>query len=523
MKTVLYINGNLAIWFGFERNRCAHVYAESLAVGQGHYQPCAWLASSSQLVHLVIDSEQTEVDAYPLQPVGSTIGQLSRRKALQKTLVNRFPNAIIRSPAKSTRLDALLVHKVNLTEQCRSWLAYVEKSSITFCSVTTSAETIASLFAQSDRPYLVISNALGYCNHTFCRSGEALFTRTIENIKNVSMVAGVNETLTHLRTTELVQSAVRVYLIGCSDQQRQGVNELEWVDELVRVDKTAPFESAENPAPVDTSRQVESRPFDVLAHIARHALKQTPRTWHSLRRYSSRYVSLTLEKHAKQVRHRRNLQQLAAVAALAVCSIGYSGSKQWHDHQKQSEHVRSMSAISKTIDETRQALIDETPLGLALSTALIDSQALNANMGPDSETLLTTIAGVFTKHRELILQELSWVTIDDADTYEAEFNRGVALQISHRHRVDTENPNLSKLAVNVVGKINATATLRKQQSALDAVVAMLEQHDSIANLIVLEAPLTKVANNDRIGADALDLATGFRIQFQFDRRSPHEV
>jgi len=77
--------------------------------------------------------------------------------------------------------------------------------------------------------------------------------------------------------------------------------------------------------------------------------------------------------------------------------------------------------------------------------------------------------------------------------------------------------------VNVVGSSNSQATLREQQAALNAVVAMLGSYSSVGNLVVLEAPLARAANDDLIGADALDLTTNFRFQFHIGRVSPNEV
>jgi len=421
MKTVLYVNGKLGVWIGFECGECVELHAECLYVGQTAYQPCAWLGSKNQLVHLVIDNEQAEIEAYPLQASGTLVRQLSHRNAFRKTLVERFPDAIIRTPAKSTGLNTMLVQKVSLSEPTRQWLAYVEKSGITFCSVTTSAETVADLFANSDRPYLVLSNVLGYCKHTFCRSGHALFTRTLEHTLNFSITGGLEETLSHLRATETIDSAVRVFLVGLSDHQLSAAAELEWVDELVLSDETTPFEVAAKYNLDDNALQ-----FNAVIQIARHVLNQMALRQHG----SKRYVSLPLTKYRQKVTRRRSLQQLAAIAVLTICSAAFSGSKQWQMLQRQSEYQHTKAALSRAIDNARETLRDESPIGIVLSDALFDAQALKSDAAPSPEIFFPIIASVFTEHRELVLQELSWITIDDTGSGTTGFSRANHVQNS---------------------------------------------------------------------------------------------
>jgi len=514
MKTVLYVNGKLGVWVGFERGDCVHVHAECLYVGQAAYQPCKWLGSKNQFVHFVIDSEQAEIDAYPLQASGTPLRQLSHRNAFLKTLVDRFPDAIIRTPAKSTGLDTLLVQKVSLSEQSRRWLAYVEKSAITFCSVTTSAESVADLFASSDQPYLVLSNVMGYCKHTFCRSGHALFTRTLEHTVNFSIASGLEETLSHLRTTELIDSPVRVYLIGLSDQQLAAAAGLEWVDELVLSDETTPFEVAAKYDLDDNTGQ-----FNAVIQIARQVLHQMTLRQHS----SKRYVSLPLTKHLQKVRHRRSLCRLAALSVLAMCSAAYSGSRQWDFLQRQNDYNQTNATLSVAIDQARDALFDESPIGPMLSDALSDAQVLNSRAGPSPVILFSIIASVFTEHRELVLQELSWITVDEEGAGESGPGNEAWEPVTARNRNSTELVSPSKLLVNVVGNSSSLTTLREQQAALNSVVAMLERYSSVDNLVVLEAPLARATSDDLIGADALDLATSFRFQFYIDRVPPSEV
>jgi len=99
----------------------------------------------------------------------------------------------------------------------------------------------------------------------------------------------------------------------------------------------------------------------------------------------------------------------------------------------------------------------------------------------------------------------------------------VSEQITSRNRLSTELQSASKLLVSVIGNSNPTETLREQQSALNAVVSMLNRYSSVSNLVVLEAPLANAVNDDRIGADALELANSFQIQFQIDKSAPDEV
>ncbi len=518
MKTVLYINGKLGVWMGFKGETCINVHAEPLRVGQAAYKPCEWLRSKQQFVHLVIDSEHTECEAYPLQPDGTFMRQLSHKKALRKTLIDRFPDSIIQTPIKSTGLDALLVQKLKLSKLCRNWLAYVEKSAITFCSVASSTEIVASMFDSSDRPCLVLCNVPGYCKHTLCVSGHALFTRTLEHTENFSVIGGLEETLSHLRATELIDSAVRVYLVGLSDQQLIGACALEWVSELVRCNETLPLAVGEHHKLDDLAMQ-----HGAIFRITQHVIKQGALQQHG----SKRYVSLVLTKHLKFIKHRQSRLQLAVFCALTVSSAVYSGSKHVDKQQRQSNYKQTKARLLLEIDNTRRAVLDESPDGIVLSKALFDAQALKTSAGPDPAILLPMIATVFTEHRELVLQELNWITIDNkaadsevAGNVAAEPSRTAIAstdRITSRHRISTEYQPVSKLLVNVMAISHSAETLREQQSALNAVVSRLNSYSSVSNLVVLEAPLSNVANNNRIGADALDLATRFRIQFEVDK------
>jgi len=519
VKTVLYINGKLGVWLRFDGGTCVNVHTECLQVGQGVYQPCEWLESNKQFVHLVIDSEHAECDAYALQPEGTVIHQLSHRKALRQTLIDRFPDAIIRTPTKSTGLDALLVQKLCLSELCRSWLAYVEKSAVTFCSVATSAETVANLFANNDKPYLVLCNMLGYCKHIFCISGHALFIRTLEHTENFSIIGGLEETLSHLRTTELIDSAVRVCLVGLSDQQLAGASALEWVDELVYCDEAMPFVVGESQK-LDEMAMQHGAVFLIAQHVLQHRV---------LRRHdSNRYVSLVLTKHRKFIDDRRSRMQLAAVSALAACSVVYSVSNHLDMLKRQSDFVQTKAALTLEIENAQQAVLDQSPDGIVLSQALFKAQALKASAGPSPETLLPLIAAVFTEHRELVLQELTWVTIDDAAvdniiTEKAGFKSVVSEPVTSRNRISTEHQSVSRLLVTVLGNSNPENTLREQQAVLNAAVAMLNRNVMVHNLVVLEAPLATAANDHPVAADALDLVNSFRFQFQMDQSSPNEV
>jgi len=509
MKTVLYINGRFAVWMCFERGACVNLHVEALVIGEAAYQPCKWLHSKRRLVHLVIDSEHTEIDAYPLQRIGSLMRQFSDAKALRKSLVERFPNAIIRSPAKRAGLEAVMVQKPGLTELHRKWIAYVETSVVTFCSVATSAEIEANLFENSNQPYLVISNVLGSCKYTLCRSGYALFTRTLEYTDKLSVVDGLKETLSHLSTTELINSAVRVYLVGISVQQSKNMGRLELVDKIVRCNLAVANGFAKHIGSDDVIRQ-----YAAVALIAKNSLKPLLLKQHSARRY----VTLPLEKWSTLARRIRSYARLAAVTALAVCSVAYSGSKHWDDHQREYENRQVKDALSQTVAQTREALLARSPIGFEISKALFDTSSLKTIAGPGPTVVLPIIANVFTEHREVTLQELSWITLDDVALAETNFAFDASQQVSFRKNITLQPATPSKLLVNVVGMSNPQTDLRKQQNEIDSLVAMLEQHSLVNRLKVLEAPL-KADYDDRIGTDALDLTNRFRIQFQLARVS----
>lgn len=531
MKTVLYLNGKVAVWVCFEGNRCLDVYAEPLHTNASDYQPCEWLGKQPQLVHLVIDSERAAIDAHPLQRTGSLISQHSIEKGLRKSLVNRFPEAVIQTPFKHVKINAMLVQELNLTEAVRGWLDYVEKSNVTFCSIATSAELEATLFSVSGnntpsafstefmkgdtQPYLVLSKVLGFYKHTFCRSGYAIFTRSIENTGSVSHNNVLKETIAHLHNTDLIDSAVTVCAIGFSDKQLAEVSALEGVDKLLQLVNDA-YACVNVNSVIDN----DTYKYHCVIRCARQALKQSSKR----QRHSLRYSSFSLPKYKQLVRHRNNVRQLSALAVLAVCSACYSGVEEWQKQQRLSGYKQAQEHLSMSSERTRRAIREESSDGLVLADVLRHTAMLKSSVSAKPVDLLSIVATVFTERRELALQELSWVCIDE-DRSVAESGLAVmaAQGISTREIMPTQNTKPSRLLVNVIGHSNVEATLRDQQGAFNDLIAGFEQYASIADLTVLEAPLAHGANNDRIGANVLNHDKSFRIQFHFDWNSADEA
>jgi len=54
-------------------------------------------------------------------------------------------------------------------------------------------------------------------------------------------------------------------------------------------------------------------------------------------------------------------------------------------------------------------------------------------------------------------------------------------------------------------------------------MSKLESNPLVQHLMLLEAPLIRAADDNRIGADALELINNFRIQFQLIRRVPNDT
>jgi len=525
MKIVLYINGKHGVWLGFEGNICVHLQAEQLHIEPSAYQPCAWIGSAPQMGHLVIDSTHAEVDAYPLQRAGTVLRQRSHVRALHKTLADRFADAIIRNPEKQAGLDAMLVQQLNLTEQARNWLTHIENSTLTFCSIATSAEILARIFALKnqvenqvngqikDQPYLVISDFLGYYKHTFCRSGHALFTRTLERDEKSAIAVGLAESLTHLRTTELIDQPVRVFSVGFAAQRLEPVSALDWIDEIEPVDLRKGAITVDENISGDELQQ-----YGPVILVALHSLDRT----FIRQQNAQRYQSEILAKYVQLCRRRRKGLQLAAMVALSVGSVCYSGYQQWKRQQQHDEFERSKLVLSTAIEQTKQAVLDQSPIGFVLADGLFNAAALRSSVGASPARLLTIVATVFTQHRQLVLHELNWVSVEVNSAADPAFEVEVVDQIASRTDISKPNTSVTKLVVLVAGYCDANATLREQQEAVNALADSFIQQGSISKLVVLEAPVMQAAKDDRADADALSVAAPFRIQFHLDRSLPSE-
>ena len=566
MNTVLILTDSLAVWICFERGTAINAQVEALHVGKSAYVPCSWMQGQRTSVMLILDCERAEIEAYPLQRVGSLLSDRSNGNALRKCLIEQYPDAIISKPSKASQLDMLLVQHTHFSTNHYEWLAWVESSELFFDCVLTTSEALADLFASSTEPYLVVSNVLGGHRHTFCRSGYALFTRGFQSGESDSLQS-LNETLVHLQSTNLIDSAVDVYLIGFHAGFSDSVANLDLVERVFRFEKLfeQTGEQAGEQAGGITSKQTGEKrgrrssgkkneqatcltaeqsdaqlihrlaaqlpsasvlpdeslnQYGSVIQIGRHALSQ----FGSRNAKSSRHVTLFLGKYTAMRGRRSYRMQLAAVIGLCILSVAYSATMTMENQARQRSLLEKRGQLALAIDQLKQELNSHSDVAEPLSHALLSALIIDSGIGVGPGVLLSVLGTAFGEHRSLALNELTWVSVDEADSVDqnvqADASRLLSLANTRAH-LPVEGENASSVLVSIAGQSVSNTSLRAQQDAVNALVTHLQQQSGIVGVTVLESPL-KQASQLHQGQSTAS-APVFRIQFQIEKSTAHDV
>lgn len=512
MKIVLYVSGNTALWVCFKRRVVVDCLYESVSLNsQSMHTSCDWLTAKHTDVHLLVDSEQTEIDAHPLQQVGSGWSYRSSKKALQQRLEERFPDAIVRTAKKTSKLGAALVQHINLPDATRRWLSGVEIGGITFCSITTVAELLADRLSAKAYATVVVSVAPDFIRHTYCSSGYALFTRAVIKSNTTEHIDQFKQTLDYLSASSLIENPVPVHAVGLSVNDASVITEHALVSELINGDTQAtPIK------PGDTLRQEYANELSIAGLLLDSAVTRI--------NGPDRQVSCAIQKHIAYGVRQTKIRVFAMLALMVAVSLGYTASTEWQRSGQTIQLLARKAELSVAIKQYQHQASKLSPNSALLSTALLDRVAIESGAGINPAILLTVLAEAFTQYRELELQELNWVVVDATDqAHEADYAANSGMAVSGRTALPLVGALPSITRATLIGKIVVGESLREQHEAFIALTDYLEQQSMLSNLTVLQAPLMTIDSASHLGNGESIRQPMFQLQFELSRSVNNEA
>lgn len=511
MKTVLYVSGDTALWVGFKRGVVVDCFSESISNPVPIARAgCRWFKGKYIAVHLLIDNEQTEIDAHPLLHSGSGWAYRSNKRALHRRLIERFPDAIVRTATKKSKLDAAFVHHINLPESTRLWLSAVETGAITFCSITTVGELLADRFGVSSDASIIVSVGADFIRHTYCCSGYALFTRAVTKSNPVEHADQFKQTLNHLSVSSLIDSAVPVFAIGLSSTDAAFFTEHELVSEVVNVDSQVPRTEKD---------QHSKKRYQNEFFIAKHVFDSVKTRTNS----KNRQASCVIDKHVSRRFRRRERSVFALLAVGVIISICYAVSSELQRTAKALQLRERHAELSEKIRQYQQKALQLSPDSVPLSQALLDRTALEASTGVSPAMLITVLSEAFTDYQDLELRELKWIVVDANDqAHDTEFDAS-AMAITSRLVMPSEGAVPSVTKIRLTGKIVNGESLREQHNAVNALTAHLAQQSNLTNLTVLQAPLMQVDGARQLVNGELSDSPEFQLQFDLVRSTHNDA
>ena len=478
MKNVLYISGNTACWVYFQNRKVVGVFEEPIEFENNTpYKPGSVAGHDSTEVHLLIDCSRSEIDAHPLLQTGSSWSYRSDKYALEKKLINQFPDAIVRSPAKKFQLGAIFVQHINLPIAVRNWLAHVECSGITFCSITTVAELLAERSGIGSE-CIVLSSSSELVRHTYCQSGHALFTRAVGYANKKEFAEQFSQTLSHLHACSLVEKPVSVHCVGLLEELVCDLDSHELVGELKTV-------SIENDSfPIWLAEQLQSS--ETIRSSNRH-----------------RPVSSVLKKYLQRRARKNRTQQYALLGTLVFASLVFTASSEWRRISDHKKYIERKAQLNLAIDMYEKEAAALSPQADVLASVLQDKLALESVGGISPAILLTIVAQLLTQFREFELQELSWTVLDSSTA------------------LSDEVPSITKVAMT--GRLSGGESLREQQNSFNDFTAQLELHSELSNLEVLQTPLMQFDGTLRKQDGVPVRRPMFQLQFNLTRHVNNEA
>ena len=371
------------------------------------------------------------------------------------------------------------MRQLQLTERHRQWLAKVEETTVVLRSVVTTPEILAKLFALSSGPYIVISHILGSCKHVYCRAGCALFVRCFDHFDTKELIPDLEETLAHLRSSELIDNPISAYTMGLSVEVSQAIAPLQAIKDVNRFESLREYDqSVVSGANCDQYHSVIQ-----IAKIANLNFAKPP---------SDIRASATaqLNKYRDVVLRKRQRMGAALLLLICVVSISTSVFMLRERYQLDAEAGQRIAVLQQAISELRVELLSLSSAGEAWSTALVSALSIREGVAPGPGVLLAMLGQILSEHENLLLDELSWVSYDNDESSLTPVKVESALeQASSRVTMPSLVNKPSVLLVRLSGRSVSNAGLRARQEAVNALVNELQQQADISFVHVVESPL----------------------------------
>ncbi len=514
MSTLLYLSPEAALWVQVKKQTIVDYIWEPLKIDPAvPYRACRWLNAKLEYVHVLVDCDQIEIDNCSLQKVDSAWQSRSNQRALQKNLIARFPEAIVRTTNRQAKMSSVAVQHVHLPESTQKWMSYVEKSTIVFSSVSTVPDVIAARWSQTDptEGSIVVNNNSQFIRFTYCRAGLALFTRVISYSSAAEFKNQFVQTLEHLSNSGLVQGAIPAYCIGLLEADPASVHKHELIRKWIDIEPEITL--AEN---ADTPNAQDSNAFALLNWLLASNLVHDG--------YANRHISFGTSKYLNRKKRRRQKFQLVLVVSLFITSAMYTAASERQRINQQRQFNQRKAELIEVISAYRAEAESLTAQSNIVSKALLDKSALESVYGVSPATLLTMLAQAFTQFRELELDELRWVVTDSTnEVQQFESASGDVMNVYARKRIPgTENaPSMTK--VMVTGTVIGGDTLRAQHSLLGRFIQYLEEQKGVNELVILNTPLSQFDGSSSINLNQREVRPEFKLQFVISRAERNDA
>ncbi len=430
----------------------------------------AVVPDSSEL-HLLLDSDFEQVDAFPIAKSNSAISHRSNLRAMHARFAHQYPFSIVRSHQRKTGVDCFLVHHVNIDVSITRYLQLLESKHP--CSVIVSMQSISELYvsayAKSEHTRLLLIRTESGFKHVVGQSGCVLFCRTVALSKSnpfpvEQIVASLTETIEHLRNKELFRQVDSITAVGISHNQ---AHQLEAHTETLM--QPLQFE-------VVLPSVEDVQPF--LASQATHFAKKHKRSQY-------RKTGQWLQKNSGRARSRQI--RIAALASVVLASAAILISLQ-HGNKKRVEKEQlqvKLHELSAELAETQQAAETISDQHDEISEILLDLNSLNSVKAPDLEQLLQPLSEALQARSTINIKELSWVAEEVAED-------GLS-QSASRTQFPIDGASPSTLLVSLIGRVQGAGSVRIKQDSFKQFVMQLQNNEHIEALDVVQSPLDSAA------------------------------
>lgn len=533
-QIVVVLQAEEAFWFRWRGTELLSTFVEPVGdEGLGNHTRCPWIRAATgepvPRVRLVLDTGLDEVDRVRVDSLSPGWAGRLQILRLSSRLKDEFPLATVNRLPASLAPDVMsIVHHI-IPRTWERWLDSLQKQDVCISHVVTGLELLClctkeqQRMAGTDRSKVMsgwsgpvlLNAAVGMeQRHLLVEGGTPLFMRMVattdEDPGNDD--SAIQETLDYLRehvlrhaghvpvvvpslclpSPSLQFSAARVLSALCAgiavnlDSMTTGA-----IPDCTHPDKAAkPDESLE----VDGCGIAIGKDRDgMLAQTRR-----TERGWRVTARRTLARGTLQPSMERNQLHGLiRRLQMATLLAAvLAAMTVLLASVHGIENARKQSRLSAEKDGMGEQIDRLAESVLamNENPEFVSRSFARIESHKSSAI--PEPATVLATLARAISDYPSIVLDSLSWNTLEADAASDATFTS--VAQVPSRKRLWNADSTDIHIQVEIAGSVVSGEKLRKQQQQLESFVKGLESIPGIAWVTVLDSPVDGARSSDRL-------------------------